>query len=376
MSDQMRMFAIVVASGTSTRFGSNKLEELIGTETVLHRSVRIAQEACDGVVVVIDPAAYSGPDVYAVIAGGDTRSQSVRNGLTMVPDDVEIIAVHDAARPGATAQLYARGKSLIEGGAAGAVPAIDVADTIKKIEDDSTLKTLDRSSLRAVQTPQVFNAQILRAAYENGDEGTDDASLVEALGQRVVLFEGSHSNRKITTPQDLGGLASQKGQTQRIGYGYDIHPFGVDVHKKLVLGGTEIDFLGLEGHSDSDAVIHALTDALLSAIGAPDLGTLFPASDAQNENVSSGIFLEKAVTLVHNEGFILGNASIVINAQQPKLIEHIPDMKKTLGEILSPISNGNTLVSITPKHGEGIGEIGRGEAIAVHATVLLVPSAN
>lgn len=379
----MRMFAIVVASGTSTRFGSNKLEELIGDETVLHRSVRIAQESCDGVVVVTDPLSYEGPQVDAVVPGGKTRSQSVRNGLAAVPAEIEIIAVHDAARPGATAQLYARGRHLIEQGHMGAVPAIELVDTIKKI-DDRTMVTIDRSQLRAVQTPQIFNALTLRAAYDGNDEDTDDAALVEAQGTHVELFEGSQSNRKITTREDLIFLRTMltkngsqgEASPPRIGAGYDIHPFTHDVTRKLVLGGVEIDFVGLVGHSDSDVVCHALTDALLSAVGAPDLGTLFPASQQENEGVSSLIFLAQAVTLVHNEGYLLSNASIIINAQQPKLSEHIADMTKTLEEALAPIATDKTIVTITPKHGEGVGGIGRGEAIAVHATVLLIERSN
>jgi 2-C-methyl-D-erythritol 2,4-cyclodiphosphate synthase len=122
----------------------------------------------------------------------------------------------------------------------------------------------------------------------------------------------------------------------RIGSGYDIHPFGKDKEKKLVLGGIEIDHEGLEGHSDSDAVAHALTDALLSAIGAPDLGSLFPASDVNNKDVSSLIFLEKAVALVTNEGYKLGNANIIVNAQEPKLSPHIDEMNTKLSETLAP----------------------------------------
>ena len=381
MASQSRMFAIVVASGTASRFGSNKLNELIGSETVLERSVRIAKSVCDGVIVVTDPQTYVGPKVDAVVIGGDTRSQSVRNGLAVLPKDVEIVAVHDGARPGATQNLYELGRELIEHGHVAAIPVIHVHDTIKEIEGDRATTTLDRSTLRSVQTPQIFNARTLRAAYDNNHEDTDDAALVEAMGEHVMLFEGSLSNRKITTPEDLVYLrnvligASIQG-TPRIGTGYDIHPFGNDETKKLVLGGVQFDHIGLEGHSDSDAVAHALTDALLSAIGAPDLGTLFPASDRSNKNASSLVFLEKAVTLVQNEGYFLGNVSIIINAQEPKLAPLLDEMKKKIAESLTPVSNQNTQISITPKHGEGIGEIGAGKAIAVYATALILPISN
>lgn len=375
-----RMYTIVVASGTSERYGSNKLFANIGDETVLERSVRIALQASDGVVVVTDPNTYSNADVHAIVSGGPTRSDSVRLGLKHVPTDVEIIAVHDAARPWATKELYENGKNIINKGNLGAVPAIGVVDTIKKIESDRVSITLDRSLLRAVQTPQVFNAKTLRKAYEGQSQGTDDASLVEALGEHVILFEGTEQNKKITTPADLSRPGLPKGVIRsnwpRVGSGYDIHPFSDDDTKKLILGGVTIEHRGLAGHSDSDALAHAFTDALLSAIGAPDLGTLYPASDPSNKNASSIEFLEKAVLLVHNEGYCLGNASIVINAQEPKLAVHLDDMKKKLSEAMSLISVPETQISITPKHGEGIGEIGQARAIAVYATVLLVPTSN
>jgi 2-C-methyl-D-erythritol 4-phosphate cytidylyltransferase/2-C-methyl-D-erythritol 2,4-cyclodiphosphate synthase len=374
-----RMFTIIVAAGSSDRFGSNKLVEIIDGETILERSVRIALDSSDGVVVVTEPSTFSDERV-TVVAGGATRSGSVKNGLAAVPNDVEIIAVHDAARPFATKEMYERGKALILDGQVAAIPAINVIDTIKKIDsphhgNERVKETVDRSALRAVQTPQIFAAHVLREAHAGNSDDTDDAALVEKLGKVVTLFEGSEANIKITTKRDLEIMRSQNSSQrsmQRMGTGYDIHPFGTDVSKKLILGGVEIDFTGLDGHSDSDAVSHALTDALLSAIGAPDLGTLFPASDDSFAGVSSMTFLENAVTRVANEGLKLMNASIIINAQQPKLAPHLDDMKKNLSEVLSPIMNSSSIVSLTPKHGEGIGEIGRGEAIAVYATVLLV----
>ena len=372
---QTQMFTIVVASGTSQRFGSNKLQEKIGNETVLNRSVRIALENSDGVIVVTDSADFLNDQVYATIPGGKTRSQSVKNGLSKVPAGVGIIAVHDAARPGADQFIYETGRNLILGGAVAAIPAIDVVDTIKKVDDGVVKSTIPRSELKAVQTPQIFRAEILRAAHacESGD--TDDSALVEKLGYEVAVFEGSETNRKITIARDLEILKSELEPSHlsgfRVGTGYDIHPFSDDENRKLILGGVEIDFVGLAGHSDSDAVSHALTDALLSAIGGPDLGSLFPASDKSNMNESSLVFLKKAVSLVSEANFKLGNATIIVNAEKPKLSPFIDEMKKNILEVISPIITSTSQLTITPKHGEGIGEIGRGEAIAVYATVLL-----
>ena len=159
--------------------------------------------------------------------------------------------------------------------------------------------------------------------------------------------------------------------TIRIGTGYDIHPFSKDKNKKLILGGIEIDHIGLEGHSDSDAVAHSITDSLLSAIGAPDLGTLFPANKKENKDADSFKFLDSAIQLVADQGYEINNISIIINAQEPKLSNYLEAMKEKISISIKSISNKNTQISITPKHGEGIGEIGRAEAIAVYSTILL-----
>lgn len=370
----MKMFTIVVAGGSSTRFGSDKLCEIINGETVLERSVRIALQASDGVVVVTDPSRFQNENVHAVVSGGSTRSESVRNGLTHVPNDVDIIAVHDGARPLASIDLYRQGQSLIEKGALGAIPVIKVIDTIKEVNDSVIEQTVDREKLRAAQTPQIFDAKTLREVYASETADTDDAALLEKAGYEVVTFEGHIENRKVTTKNDIDIILATLNNSQamfRVGSGYDIHPFSKDESRRLILGGVEIDHIGLEGHSDSDAVAHSLTDALLSAIGAPDLGTLFPANKQENKDTDSFVFLEAAVKMVSEKGLEISNATIIINAQEPKLVSHLEAMKQNILVVLKPISNENTQISITPKHGEGIGEIGRAEAIAVYATLLL-----
>ncbi|MFN8015933.1 MAG: 2-C-methyl-D-erythritol 4-phosphate cytidylyltransferase [Acidimicrobiia bacterium] len=366
-----RMFTIVVAAGNSTRFGSNKLLEKIGDESVLDRSVRIALENSDGVVVVTDPNSYANSNVHAIVSGGQTRSESVKNGLKQVPHDVEIIAVHDAARPFASSEIYQRGKGLIEQGNKAVIPAVNVIDTIKQVNENSYVsETIPRDELRAIQTPQIFNAEVLREAHQKFESDTDDAALVEKLDIKVIVYEGAQENIKITTRQDLDRIKS-KTSIQRIGSGYDIHPFTNDDQKKLILGGVEFSYRALEGHSDSDAVFHALTDALLSAIGAQDLGSMFPASIDENKNRNSGEFLVEATKLIAKENLFVNNISIIINAEQPKLRDTLDSMKKNIESILAPIYTQNSIISITPKHGEGVGEIGEGKAIAVYATVLL-----
>ena len=205
------VWAIVVAGGSGSRFGDavpKQFLELAGLR-VLDWAVAAASAACDGVVAVL-PAAHldAAPDgpggLIISVAGGATRAASVRAGLAAVPDDADIIVVHDAARPLARTELFERVVAAVRGGAAGAVPGVAVADTIKRVDpDERVVETLDRPALRAIQTPQAFSAAALRAAHAGGDDATDDAALVEAAGGLVVVVEGDPTNLKVTGPDDL-----------------------------------------------------------------------------------------------------------------------------------------------------------------------------
>ena len=197
------VWAVVVGGGSGQRFGRPKQYETIGDERVIDRARRVAESACDGVVVVVPEA---DAEREHGVAGGATRSESVRAGLAAVPADVEVICVHDAARPMASASLFRRVIEAVSGpdAADAAIPAVPVADTIKIVDAEGVVvATPDRSTLVAVQTPQAFRASVLRAAHAAGGEGTDDASLVEALGGRVRIVDGEASNRKITDLADL-----------------------------------------------------------------------------------------------------------------------------------------------------------------------------
>ena len=201
MVSPSKVWTIVVGGGSGTRFGRPKQYETLGDERIIDRARRIAADATDGVVLVVpasDAAAEGG------VAGGPTRSASVRAGLSHVPIDVDVVCVHDAARPFADADLYRRVVAAVVGGADAAVPGIEVTDTIKVVDGDGVVTaTPDRSSLVAVQTPQAFRYTSLVAAHASGAEATDDAALIEATGGRVVVVEGSIDNRKITVPDDL-----------------------------------------------------------------------------------------------------------------------------------------------------------------------------
>ena len=195
------VWTIVVAAGSGARFGGPKQFSMLGDRRVLDWSVETAGSSSTGVVVVL-PAADA--EREGGVAGGETRSESVRCGLAAVPADATIICVHDAARPFASAHLYREVIMQVHAGAEGAIPALPVTDTIKQVNSQNiVIATPDRSSLVAVQTPQAFRAAVLRAAHASSPEGTDDATLVEAMGKQVVVVAGEAINRKLTAPEDL-----------------------------------------------------------------------------------------------------------------------------------------------------------------------------
>jgi 2-C-methyl-D-erythritol 4-phosphate cytidylyltransferase len=195
------VWTVVVGGGSGQRFGRPKQYERLDGERLIDRSRRIAEAVSDGVIVVV-PSADARRE--SAVAGGGTRSASVRAGLDAVPDDATIICVHDAARPLASERLYQRVIDAVQAGADAAIPGVAVTDTIKVIDPAGrVIDTPDRTTLVAVQTPQAFRASVLRAAHADGGEATDDAALVEAAGRRVVVVEGEAINRKITDPDDL-----------------------------------------------------------------------------------------------------------------------------------------------------------------------------
>jgi 2-C-methyl-D-erythritol 4-phosphate cytidylyltransferase len=193
-----------VAAGGGSRFGAAKQFERLGDMSVLDRSVAAAHDACDGVVVVLaGDATWTAPAGIEVAVGGATRSDSVRAGLAVVPADVDIVLVHDAARPLASRSLFERVVQAVAGGADGAVPGVAIADTLKRVEGDRVVETVSREGLVGVQTPQAFRAEALRAAHRLGGVDTDDAALVEAGGGVVLVVEGERNNLKLTVPGDL-----------------------------------------------------------------------------------------------------------------------------------------------------------------------------
>jgi 2-C-methyl-D-erythritol 4-phosphate cytidylyltransferase len=200
----VQTWAIVVAAGDGTRFGAAKQFARLGDASVLDRAVGVARDSCDGVVVVLPEGRdWPAPDGVRVAVGGATRSASVRAGLACIPDAVDVVVVHDAARPLASRQLFARVIAAVAAGADAAVPGLAVTDTLKRVRDGNVVETVDRDDLVAVQTPQAFRRVALDAAHAGAGDGTDDAALVEAAGGVVVVVAGEPRNLKLTLVDDL-----------------------------------------------------------------------------------------------------------------------------------------------------------------------------
>jgi len=365
------VWTIVVAGGSGARFGGLKQYETLGSQRVLDWSVAAARAASDGVVVVV-PAA----DVARErgVAGGATRSESVRAGLAHVPSTATVVCVHDGARPFASSDVFGRVVAAVTAGADGAIPGVTVADTIKQVAADGlVVHTPNRAELVAVQTPQAFRAEVLRAAYLAGDAATDDAALVEAAGGRVVVVDGDANNRKITDPDDLAwarkfldGETTMSVPMIRVGQGFDIHRFSDDPTRPLVLGGVTFEGeRGLHGHSDADAVAHAVTDALLGAAGLGDIGEHFPDTDPQWKGADSLALLRHAVTLVKEAGFVVGNVDCSVVCEAPKLAPHRATMQQRLSEA------AGAPVTVKGRRAEGLGALGRQEGIAVWAVAVI-----
>ena len=368
------VWAIVVAAGSGDRFGGPKQYAPLSGARVLDHAVRAARAVADGVVLVVAPdrAADPEPSVDAVVAGGATRSASVRAGLAAVPAEASIVLVHDAARPLASPRLFAAVVDSVRGGAEAVVPAVAVADTLR----DRAGGVVDRDRLVAVQTPQGFEGSALRRAHAAEGDATDDAGLVEALGGEVVIVPGEPTNTKITESSDLvvaASLLAASGQpgsaAPRIGQGFDVHRIGDDPDRPLVLGGVRFDGPGLVGHSDGDVVAHACADSLLGAAGLGDIGSLFPDTDPAWAGADSVALLAEVAKRVRAAGWAPANIDCSVVLDAPRLAPHREEMQQHLSEAVG------APVTVKGRRTEGLGALGRGEGIVCFANALLVPGA-
>jgi 2-C-methyl-D-erythritol 4-phosphate cytidylyltransferase/2-C-methyl-D-erythritol 2,4-cyclodiphosphate synthase len=416
----MHVTAIVAAGGRGERFGGTLAKQLltIGGRAVLERSVSAlaSHPSIDELIVALsadiasDPPGYLRDVAWAgkpvrLVAGGPTRQDSVANAFRAISDRTEMIVVHDAARPFVSGDLITRTiAAAAESGAA--VAAVQARDTVKLVRGPAPAEpgaaplnagasigvlivgsTVPRELVFLAQTPQAFRRNVLRDALALGGTAataTDEASLAERAGHPVRLVEGDVSNIKITTPEDLAmaeaivrsterdrsdeAVARQKpARTGRAGIGYDLHRLVQG--RPLILGGVTIPFdRGLAGYSDADALCHAITDAVLGAAGAGDIGRRFPDTDPQWKDASSLGLLRLAAGLVRDVGLEVGNVDASVIAERPRLAPYIDAMRANIAEALGMSIDR---VSVKGKTNEGVGELGRGEAIAVHAIALV-----
>ena len=386
----MRVAAIVAAGGRGTRLGAGVPKQLltIGGESILRRSVRLlaSHPRIDEVVVVLPEDLLhevpgedlAGGKPISVVAGGPRRQDSVKNGFDVVRGRADIVVVHDAARPFASADLVSRTiDAAAESGAA--LAALAASDTVKLAAEGGAgefvvERTVPREQVYLAQTPQAFRTSVLAAAIDAGFAGavaTDEAALAEAAGFRVRIVQGEPTNVKITTMTDLkaaevvtGGAAG--GAAMRVGTGYDLHRLVEG--RPLILGGVTVPSeKGLAGHSDADVLAHAITDAVLGAVARGDIGRHFPDTDPRWKGASSMAMLAHAVGLARDAGFDLVNVDAVVIAERPKLAPHLDAIRASLAGVLGIEA---ARVSVKGKTNEGVDAIGRGEAMAVQAVVL------
>lgn len=358
-----------------------QLLEVAGRSLLQHSVALLdAHPAVQELVVVLpdalvgDAAALVGPTQRPcrAVAGGARRQDSVRLGVAAASSAAELVLIHDAARPFASADLVDR---VIAAAATtgAAIPALACRDTVKRRALDSGLvrESVPRAEVWLAQTPQGFRRDVwavIGPLGAGGREATDESMLAEWAGVPVMIVEGDERNVKITTPDDLAKARAQADAAPRVGTGYDLHRL-VD-GRTLVLAGIVLPFeRGPLGHSDGDVLCHALTDAMLGAAGQGDIGRHFPNTDPAWKDAAGLDLLARAVAIVAGVGYVPASADVTIILERPKLSPVVDAMREKVAAVLGvPMS----AVSIKGKTNEGVDAVGRGEAIAAHAVAVLV----
>lgn len=372
---------IVVAAGRGERLKAEKPKafvEINGRTILEHSLLPVANLKDLKQVVIAAPATHLeqatvisnqlfDEDVdVSVVIGGDTRQQSISIALAEV--DSAFVLVHDAARAFASTALFESVYTRVKNSQQAVIPAVQISDTIKRVSSEEILETVDRSSLRSAQTPQGFIAAELKRAYADAtNDFTDDAALFQSLGKKVLFVEGEADAAKITTPDDLGGVLARLNGPGRTGIGTDVHRFSKDPNKKLFLGTIEWPGVpGLDGHSDGDAVSHAIVDALLSAAGLGDIGSNFGVDRPEFAGANGSVFLTETVKLLAQAGYQVVNVSVQLIGNRPKVSTKRMEAETALTALVgAPVTLGATTT-------DGLGFLGNDEGVAAVASALII----
>ena len=371
--------AIVVAAGKGLRVGgqvAKQFRDWHGKPLIRHSVEALRAAGADPLVVVIAEdgrshaeTALAGIAGLVFVAGGASRQDSVRNGLeALVGAMPERVLIHDAARPDLPVEVTARLLAALDHHP-GAIPVLPVVDSLAVAGDDGLMAgKATRESLRRVQTPQAFRFDAILAAHRAWQGATtagDDAQVLTDSAGSVALVDGDERLKKITFAEDF--VDANANPAFRIGQGFDVHR--LEAGEELWLCGVQVPHdKGLAGHSDADVALHAITDAVLGAIGAGDIGTHFPPSDPQWRGARSARFLEHAVKLVRDAGYIIGNVDLTLVCEAPKIGPHRPAMRAAVAQIMG---TSEAAISIKATTTEKLGFTGRGEGIAAQAIVLV-----
>ena len=377
----MTVGILVVAGGSGTRLGAEQPKAFVEVDrrSLLEHTLRaVAEVASVEHVVIAAPASHVDtaaavlaavdvPFKTTVVAGGSERQESVAACLRALDASIGVVLVHDAARPFTPAAVFERVIARVRETDAGVVPVVPVVDTLIAVDGERILGAVDRSGVRAVQTPQGFPRRVLERAHAaaDGEHVTDDAGLVRRAGHPVVSVDGDDRAFKITTPHDLARAEAMHAQSEfRIGTGTDTHAF--DSGRPLWLAGLEWPGeVGLAGHSDADVVCHAIVDALLGAAGLGDIGTVFGTDDPRYDGASGLTFVTGALELLHADGWAVSNVTVQVIGNRPKLAPRRAEAEALLTDAIG------ASVSLSATTTDGLGFTGRGEGLAAIATALI-----
>jgi len=372
---------ILVAAGDGTRLGQpvpKALVEIQGKTLLEHALERIvAIRGLEQIVVAshenlvpeftrLGQKAVGDKVPVSFTPGGLSRQGSISNALAAVDANVDVVLVHDAARCFAPTELFEKVAAKVSEFGVGVVPVLPIADTVKQVEQDVVLGTVPRENLRSAQTPQGFlYADLVRNYSQATEDFTDDAALMQSFGEVIHSVAGDTRAFKITHPEDLE-YAKKLFSTRRSGIGTDVHRFSADSTKPLYLGTILWEGeVGLDGHSDGDALSHAIVDALLSAAGLGDIGTVFGTDDKQYEGANGKVFIEGALAKLSENGWAVVNVSAQLIGNRPKVSPKRLEVEQVLSELIgAPVSLGATTT-------DGLGFLGNSEGVAAVATALI-----